>query len=139
MEPKHIKVRARDTDPDTSHEAAAAFEGDQTKAAGSVQTVVRILANHGPLTDFEISEYWPMYWAAPFSYSLPSKARHWAREQGLVKRVGYGSHNKRKVILWGLGKDELTEPVCCPTCERFTRSEKVIDKINGKYEEPSLI
>ena len=129
MDLKHINVRARSTDPDTSQQAAFDFEANQTKAAKSVLTVVEVLTDHGELTDFEIGEKWPEYWAGPFSHSLPAKARHWAREQGLVKRVGYGKHNNRQVIKWGLGQDEIIAPVCCPTCERKTRSQSVIDKI----------
>ena len=126
---KHIHVNARSTDPDTSQEAAQEFEQDQTKAAKSVLSVVELLENEGPLTDFQIIAKWPGYWEGPFSYSLPPKARLWAREQGFVKKVGYGQHNGRRVIKWGIGVDVITQPVCCPTCERNTRNEEVITKI----------
>jgi hypothetical protein len=101
---KKIDVVARTTDPDTSHEAAAQLELDQTRLARSVQTVVDILAG-APLHDFDIRALWPRYWSGPFSDSLPCKARHWAREQGLVRFAGYGAHHGRKVRLWARGRD----------------------------------
>ena len=100
-----ISVRARKSDPETSHEAADDFDSKQTKAQRSVATVVLILQQHGPLTDFQIRELWFRYWEGPFSYTLPCKARHWARQAGLVKHEGYGKHQKRNVRKWTLGAD----------------------------------
>ena len=100
-----VTVRARATDPDTSREAAAAFEADEAKGARSVRTVVEILRRTGPLSDFQIRAKWAAAWAGPFSDSLPCKARHWARQQGLVQLVGHGKHGRRKVQMWHLGAD----------------------------------
>ena len=95
-------VIARQTDPETSHEAAAAFDG--SKAARSIQTVTRILAT-GPMTDFQIRDAWTANWQGPWSFTLPSKARHWARQAGLVRHAGFAQHNGRKVRTWELGKE----------------------------------
>jgi len=100
-----IAVIARTTDPETSHEAAAEFE--QSKAQRSIETVVCILEQHGPLTDFEIRDKWTAYWGSDkWSYTLPCKARHWARQAGLIKHDGFGIHQKRKVRRWNVGKDD---------------------------------
>lgn len=114
-----VKVRARRTDPETSHEAAAAFEANQTKAQRSVAVVVHIIRTRGPLTDFQIRDLWPAYWGAvAWSYTLPCKARHWARQQGLVKHQGHGRHQGRRVRLWAIGRDEafLEQPQICECC-----------------------
>jgi hypothetical protein len=104
---EHIDVRARSTDPETSKQAAFEFELNQSKAQRSVATVVDILTAHGPLTDFDIRSKWETYWGgAHWSYTLPSKARHWARQKGLVKHEGFGTHNGRRVRVWALGRDD---------------------------------
>lgn len=112
-----IHVRARTTDPETSHQAALDFEGKQTKAQRSVSCVVLILKDHGPMSDFDLRNHWDAYWGPNrWSFTLPSKARHWARQQGLVKHTGFGEHQGRRVRLWGLGLDEnLFKPA--PRCE----------------------
>jgi hypothetical protein len=134
MDLKHIHVNARTGDPDTSQEAAAAFEADQAKAQRSVRTVIEILGTYGSMNDFHLREIWPHYWVGPFSDHLPRNARHWARQQGYVKHTGYGRHHRHRCRVWGLGKDMITEPVCCPACGRKTRAQAVIDKIRNYLE-----
>lgn len=112
-----ISVRARNTDPETSHQAALAFEDDQPKAQRSILCVVEILRSYGPLSDFEIRDVWSKYWGdRKWSFTLPSKARHWAREAGLVKHNGYGKHQGRRVRLWALGRDEVPLKMRCECC-----------------------
>lgn len=122
-----VVVRARKNDPETSHEAASNFEADQTKAQRSIRTVVEILKSHGELTDFEIRDAWSSFWGSEkWSFTLPCKARHWARQAGLVKHVGFGTHQGRRVRKWGLGND-LNEPSLikkCPTCGHVMRIKK---------------
>lgn len=112
----HVSVRARTSDPETSKQAALDFENNQSKAQRSVACVVLILKDHGALSDFQIRELWASYWgAAAWSYTLPSKARHWAREAGLVKHAGFGEHQGRQVRVWNLGRDDIflqPETVC---------------------------
>ena len=112
----NISVKARKFDPVTSKQAALDFT--QTKAQKSVATVVAILSEFGPLTDFEIRDRWANHWEGPWSYTLPSKARHWAREAGLVKQSGYGEHQTRQVIRWTTGTDSeyLASVSTCPCC-----------------------
>lgn len=123
-----IEVSARRNDPDTSHAAAASMDTDRRRVTRSMNTVVRIMTDHGDMTDFTLIEHWRHYWNEGWSHSLPSKARHWARQAGLVKRVGYGKHQGRKVILWGLGKDEeyLQHLEFCPMCHRLWNRAKEI-------------
>jgi hypothetical protein len=117
-----IEVHARKGDPETSHTAAAELAKDQTKLQRSVATVVAILQASEPvrLTDFQIRDKWAGWWhSAKFSDSLPCKARHWARQAGLVRHDGYGKHNGRKVRLWALGADVAflaDERMRCPHC-----------------------
>lgn len=123
--PAVVVVRARATDPETSHEAAEEFERDQSRAQLSVAAVVLILKDHGPLTDFQIREAWPKVWGSKaWSYTLPCKARHWARLAGLVKHDGFGTHGKRKVRRWALGRDEvfLGAQEKCPHCGQRVRA-----------------
>lgn len=123
---KRVIVRARTSDPDTSHQAAFEFELNQTKAQRSVATVVAILKEHGKLSDFEIRALWENYWeSSAWSYTLPCKARHWARQAGLVKHAGYGEHEGRKVRTWEIGLDPaLSRDEVCPCCGQKIRPKK---------------
>lgn len=114
---RHVTVRARNTDPETSHQAALDFENNQSQASRSIACVVLILKELGPMTDFDIRSKWESYWGTgKWSFTLPSKARHWAREQGLVKHAGFGTHQNRRVRLWAIGRDDkFLEPA--PRCE----------------------
>ena len=103
---QHVYVRARRTDPETSQQAALDFEANQSKAQRSVSTVVAILKVYGELTDFQLRDFWHKYWEGKWSFTLPCKARHWARQAGLVKHVGFGKHQGRRVRKWGLGRDD---------------------------------
>jgi hypothetical protein len=96
------KVRARHADPETSKEAAAAFDASG-KVQPSVAAVVALLKSAGiPLHDFEIAARWSSFWGREFSESLPRKARHWAKEAGFVIHVGHAEHQGRRVRLWAL-------------------------------------
>lgn len=122
-----IVVVARRTDPETSHEAAAAFEANQTKAQRSVAVLLEIVRNHGPLSDFQIRDLWAQYWGdAAWSYTLPCKARHWARQAGHVKHQGFGTHQGRKVRTWAAGRDDafLEEPEICQCCGQKIKPRK---------------
>lgn len=105
-----IKVIARATDPETSREAADELERNQTKLQRSVAVAVRILEDHGPLSDFQIRDLWPGYWGEAFSYTLPCKARLWAWQGGLVSPAGHGKHRGRRVQLWQAGGDGSRPP-----------------------------
>lgn len=114
-----IEAHARKADPDTSHAAAAELRKDQSKLQRSVAVAVGILSAHGPLSDFQIRARWGTHWGGPFSDSLPCKARHWARQAGLVKHDGYGKHQGRKVRLWAVGRDVAyleDQTLRCPHC-----------------------
>jgi len=105
MSEAHIYVRARRSDPETSQQAAFEFEANQTKAHRSVKTVVRILESYGELTDFQIRDFWGEFYEGLWSFTLPCKARHWARQAGLVRHIGFGKHQGRRVRKWALGRD----------------------------------
>jgi len=95
-------VCARRTDPETSQEAAAAFDASGN-AQPSVAAVRELLRQAGaPLHDFQIAERWAAHWGKPFSESLPRKARHWAKQAGYVAHEGHGEHQGRRVRLWVL-------------------------------------
>lgn len=50
-QPDQTHLAARATDPDTSHAAAAAVNGARDR-----ERVLRALAEHGPMTDFELGD-----------------------------------------------------------------------------------
>lgn len=103
-----IAVKARETDPDTSQEAAKALTEQQTKLQRSVRCVLKILKLYGPLSDFQIAYYWPKFWGPkPWSESLPRKARLWCGQR--VKAVGETMHNNRRVRTYGLAEDNGLE------------------------------
>jgi hypothetical protein len=124
-----ISVRARRSDPETSHQAALDFESNQPKAQMSVACVMLILKQYGkPMSDFQIREVWPKFWGKAYSYTLPSKARHWAREAGLVKHDGFGVHYGRQVRTWSIGRDNLflTPDAICECCgQKIRRQERM--------------
>jgi len=96
-----VTVRARASDPETSHMAAAELNGKEAKVARSIAVAVTLLkAAPHPLNDFELAARWGAAWGGPFSNSLPSKARLWACERKLVRHAGYNLHNRRTVMTW---------------------------------------
>jgi hypothetical protein len=122
-----IVVIARTTDPETSKMAARAFEENQTKAQRSVATVVLVLKKYGRMTDFQIRDRWEEFWGPDkWSYTLPCKARHWARQAGKVKHAGFGEHQGRIVRTWEIGRDEkfLLEPEVCECCGQKIKVKK---------------
>jgi hypothetical protein len=119
-----VAVRARLSDPETSQSAAEDFDQNQTKAQKCVRIAVRILQDKGPLTDFQLRELWSEYYRNDaWSFTLPCKARHWARQAGLVKHVGFGIHQGRQVRKWGIGCDVefLAAQKKCPTCGKICK------------------
>lgn len=128
----HIEVKARSTDPETSHQAAA--QVDQSQAQRSVQTVVLILTgSKEPLSDFQIRALWPAYWSGPWSFTLPSKARHWARQKRLVMHAGFGVHNGRRVRVWALGKDApAPKSRLTMALDRIAELEREVKRLRGE-------
>jgi hypothetical protein len=125
-----VRVVARRTDPETSHQAALQFGADQPRITASIATVVRLLEQHGPLTDFDIRARWSTIWEGPFSFTLPCKARHWARQAGLVKHAGYGTHEGRRVRTWEVGRDaEFLTPRVDPSAARIRQLEDELRNI----------
>jgi hypothetical protein len=115
---ERVIVIARRNDPETSHEAAAALEANQEQAQRSVRTVLRILQEHGTMTDFQLADLWPQYWDGPYSPHLPRNARHWARRAGFVKHAGFGRHLNRRARTWTLGYDREFMADASPKTER---------------------
>lgn len=115
-----VTVIARSTDPETSLDAAADLRQKQDKLRRCLRTVVEIIYSCGELSDFEIRDRWGVFWGNDkWSTSLPRKARHWAREAGLVRHAGFTTHQGRRVRKWGLGDDRAVvsaEYELCPTC-----------------------
>lgn len=102
-----IPVKARTTDPLTSHAAAAALQVNTRLRGESVEIVVQLLDRHGPMTDLELA---PLFLVEKRRCSphLHRMARKWGRELGLVRDTGdrrTNSTTKRAGIVWGLGRD----------------------------------
>ncbi len=114
------RVIARTGDPETSQDAAEELNRDPDRLTRSIQTVVTLLGQYGPMTDFDIRAHWSEAWDGGFSFTLPCKARHWAREAGLVKWAGRNEPNPTSgyaVRVWELGRDEsFLQRVACPVC-----------------------
>lgn len=115
-------VVAHTDDPETSHAAAATLNEDPARLTRAIAAVVELLTAHGPLTDFDLREHWREAWDGGFSYTLPCKARVWAREAGQVRWSGHHAKNPTSgytVRVWELGRDDpYLERARCPTCGR---------------------
>lgn len=116
-----ILISARTTDPETSHDAHEAF--GQQRAEKAMTRVVSLLREYGPMMDCEIEERFFQRWEG--SRTLPGKARHWARQAGLVKDSGRTAVNPKtnhRQIVWELGEDTeflyLLHAAKCPLCGR---------------------
>ena len=77
-QPDLSHLAARATDPDTSHAAAGALDGarDRERALGA-------LAEHGPMTDFELGD------AISRQQTSAGKRRHELQAAGLVEYAGF--------------------------------------------------
>lgn len=135
----HIQVRARNTDPITSRLAANELEKQQTHLQQSVERVLELLLELGPVADFELRKVFLRLFGG--SDSLPTKARQWAREKGLVRNSGRMSTNPksgRKCVVWELGRDECYLEytfVTCPTCGHKSRetNDRVLRAHSGVH------
>lgn len=83
---------ARNSDPDTSHDAAAS-----TDTFGSRADVLHVLFHEGPLADHEL--------VGKIDWFTPSRirtARHELADQGLVEPTGYYhvTPSGRRAIVW---------------------------------------
>ncbi len=118
-----VSVRARSSDPDVSHEAAALLESKQEKLRRSIGVVLAILEQYGISSDFDIRAHWPEFWAESWSEHLPRMARLWAQREGRVVQAGFGNHKGRRCRTWQIGKGEpvRAELDRCPNCGRVWR------------------
>lgn len=92
------QAHARRTDPETSHQAAAALSSDSLRA--SQAEVLRLLRQYGPLTDVDLCE-WAEQLSIPQSDSGLRTRRKELVVKGLVRDSGKRQTiNGRKHILW---------------------------------------
>lgn len=121
-------VVARSSDPETAQEANAATEAQGERNVKAIEAVEQLLETHGPMTDFEIRDRWKDVWEKGWSYTLPCKARQWAREAGRVKHDGFGEHEGRRVRRWSLGRDDAWfHRERCSECGRLLPTKKSDD------------
>lgn len=90
-------MRARTTDPATSHEAANALTDSDLR--GSQQLVLSILRTRGPNTDEGIAAY-AVDGAKQYSGSRLRTARKELQRLGLVKEAGHTRPRAYRMIVW---------------------------------------
>lgn len=93
-----MTVHARNTDPETSHEAAASIPEDVQRA--SQQEVLSLLRRYGSMTDKHILEAHTMYGSNQYSDSRLRTARKELVDMGYVVADGYDTSGPRKMTVW---------------------------------------
>lgn len=119
-------LRARGSDPETSHAAMAAYDREKMRAASAV--VVQLYRDHGPLPDFTMSALFTVAWGRACDESLHRQARNQARNHGLVRDSGQRVQNpqtKRLQIVWEACEIPAPDVPCCPTCGRVLRTPQL--------------
>ena len=115
-------LRARHSDPSTSHEAMAAFGKERMEAASRL--VVRIFRELGPMADFQFRPEFEAAWAQRCDDSLHRQARRTARDRGHIRdsgvRIVHPATNRRQIV-WEWCQDAPPVVTCCPTCGSLIR------------------
>jgi hypothetical protein len=115
-------LAARAGDPDTSHEAMAAY--DRARMRSAMAVVVRLHRRLGPLADFQLKEAFAAAWAGKCCDHLYQQARSAARDAGLIcdtgERLVNPTTNRRQVVWAAADGAPITVPRC-PTCGAVRR------------------
>lgn len=115
-------LTARGSDPDTSHQALAAF--DRATMARAAHLVVEIHRQHGPLADFELEPLFAVGYRQPCCAHLYRQARSAARDRGLIRDSRRHKRNpitNREQILWEACAEALPVLHRCEACGHLLR------------------
>lgn len=125
---RKVTVRARTSDPETSHYAARKLEEKEECNQTSIATVLAILTDHPNINDFQLRSYWIEYHPEHIitCENLPRNARDWARKQGKVRKTGRNKNisTGRPCDTWSVGTPEPDLRERCPHCGRVMRKKK---------------
>jgi hypothetical protein len=110
-----LPLFARGSDPETSHEAMAAFDRDTMRSAMAV--VVDLHRTRGPMADYELKTAFEVAWAGPCCDHLYQQARSSARDAGQIRDTGETRVNpatNRRQVVWAY--DPVGTPLVIERC-----------------------
>jgi hypothetical protein len=115
-------LRARGSDPETSHASMAAY--DPERMANAIDCVIRLYHDRGPMADYELAEAFATAWPSVCSVHLYRQARSAARDKGWIydtgeRRVNPTSHRRQVVWAFHVGSAPVIER--CATCGHVLR------------------
>ena len=128
-----IILRARNSDPETSHAAMAAYDRDTLRAAAAL--VVTLHREHGPLADFELKGLFAESYDRPCCDHLYQQARSTARDRGLIRDSGERRVNpttNRKQVVWEACDTVPPAIDRCASCGRLMRRHAVVVSPDGE-------
>ena len=124
-----IVLRARASDPETSHAAMAAFDkGTMSKAA---TLVAELYQAHGPMADYQLRDLFEEAYPHPHCRHLYQQARSTARDRGQLRDSGEKRRNpasKRWQVVW----EAYDGPP--PVLQRCTCCGQLMRRISAKKE-----
>jgi hypothetical protein len=122
-----LLLRARTSDPETSHQAMAAY--DREKMKGAVACVIQLFRTHGPMADYQLRHAFAQAWPHPCCDHLYQQARSIARDQGRVRDTGARVRNPethRQQIVWEACHQPPVDIQLCPTCGHVLRRKESV-------------
>jgi len=117
VEAAAIVLRARGSDTETSHAAAADY--DRETLAGAAQLVVWLHRHYGPLADFELQGHFKRHYQRACCDHLYRQARSAARDQGLIRDSAERRVNpttNRRQVVWEACDDQPVVVARCGAC-----------------------
>ena len=126
------ELRARQGDPETSHEAMAEY--DKERMANAIAFVAALYRRYGPMADYQLCERFRAEWTEPCCVHLYRQARSAARDKGLIRDTGERARNPetgRRQIVWEACDEPAPLIHRCPTCGKLTRRSTLLTQPQG--------
>ena len=79
-------LRARSSDPDTSHEAMASYDPERMKSASTLAVLLHRV--HGPMALFELEPLFAEAWGQKCAPNVPRMGRKTAGDAGILRPTG---------------------------------------------------
>jgi hypothetical protein len=124
-EPPEPVLRARTSDPTTSHAAMARMNREQFASATELAAKIHRAHPRG-LADFEYKPLFMRAWAKPCSEHLYRQARSAARDRGLIRETVNERLNpasNRQQVVWEYCEDVPPTIQRCVTCGHVLRRQ----------------
>lgn len=123
-------VRARGSDPETSHRSMAALDLERISNAADV--AAELHRRYGGMADFEFRDVWAHEYLHPCSQHLYRQARSIARDRGQIRDSGLRKLNptsNRQQVVWEACEQESLTIEKCSACGHVLRRRQTNQEV----------